>query len=321
VKYIARRALHAVILMIAVSVLSFLFADLAPGDYFSEMRLDPRMSAGAVEGMRSGAGLDRPLPVRYIRWAASVAHGDLGWSLAYNGPVTPLVWPRMGATLLLTGTATLLAWLVALPLGVWAAARRGTWRDGAVSAFLALLLSVPDLLLAIVFLAFAVRTGRFPAGGMTSAEFPSLGAAARVGDMARHLALPAAALALGMLPVLARHVRAGMIEAMDSPFALSARAQGIPRFRLLFRHLLPAALNPLISLFGLSLGTLLSASLLVEVVMGWPGLGPLFLEAIMARDFALALAVAMLSTAFLAAGNLVADILLYRADPRIRLKA
>ena len=319
-RYIARRALHAVFLMIAVSVLSFLFADLAPGDYFSEMRLDPRMSAGAVEGMRSGAGLDRPLSVRYIRWAASVARGDLGWSLAYNAPVAPLVWPRMGATLLLTGTATLLAWLVALPLGVWAAARRGTWRDGAVSAFLALLLSVPDLLLAIVFLAFAVRTGRFPAGGMTSAGFPSLGAAARVGDMARHLALPAAALALGMLPVLARHVRASMIEAMDSPFALSARAQGIPRVRLLFRHLLPAALNPLISLFGLSLGTLLSASLLVEVVMGWPGLGPLFLEAIMARDFALALAVVMLSTAFLAAGNLAADILLYRADPRIRLK-
>jgi len=320
VRYIARRALHGLFLLIAVSVLSFLLAGIAPGDYFSQMRLDPRMSASAVDSMRSNAGLDRSLPVRYIRWAASVARGDLGWSLAYNGPVSPLVWPRLRATLLLTGTATLLAWLVALPLGVWAAARRGTWRDGAVSAFLALLLSVPDLLLAIVFLAFAVRTGRFPAGGMTSADFPSLGAVAGARDILRHLALPAAALALGMLPVLARHVRASMLEAMDSPFALSARAQGIPRLRLLFRHLLPAALNPLISLFGFSLGTLLSASLLIEVVMGWPGLGPLFLEAIMARDFALALAVVMLSTAFLAAGNLVADILLYRADPRIRLR-
>jgi peptide/nickel transport system permease protein len=240
----------------------------------------------------------------------------MGWSLAYNGPVTPLVWPRLGATLLLTGTATLLAWLVALPLGVWAASQRGTWRDGAVNTFLALLLSIPDLLLAIVFLAFAVRTGLFPAGGMTSANLSSFDAA----DILRHLALPAAALALGMLPVLARHVRASMVEAIDSPFALSARAQGIPPLRLLFRCLLPAALNPLISLFGISLGTLLSASLLVEVVMGWPGLGPLFLEAIMARDFALALAVVMLSTAFLAAGNLLADILLYRADPRIRVR-
>jgi peptide/nickel transport system permease protein len=284
------------------------------------MRLDPRISASTVESMRSSTGQNASLPVRYVRWAASVARGDMGWSLAYNGPVTPLLWPRLRATLLLTGTATLLAWLMALPLGVWAATQRGTWRDGAANAFLALLLSVPDVLLAIVFLAFAVRTGLFPAGGMTSAEHVSLDAASGALDILRHLALPAAALALGMLPVLARHVRASMLEAMDSPFALSARAQGIPRLRLLFRHLLPAALNPLISLFGLSLGTLLSASLLVEVVMGWPGLGPLFLEAIMARDFALALAVIMLSTAFLAAGNLVADVLLYRADPRIRVR-
>jgi peptide/nickel transport system permease protein len=106
---------------------------------------------------------------------------------------------------------------------------------------------------------------------------------------------------------------------MDSPFALAARAHGIPHRRLLFRHLLPAALNPLISLFGLSLGTLLSASLLVEVLVGWPGLGPLFVEAILARDFALVLGVVMISTALLILGNLVADLLLYRADPRIRV--
>jgi peptide/nickel transport system permease protein len=123
-----------------------------------------------------------------------------------------------------------------------------------------------------------------------------------------------------MLPILVRHVRAAMVEAMDAPFALSARAHGIPRLRLLFRHLLPAALNPLISLFGFSLGALLSASLLIEVIMGWPGLGPLFLDAIMARDFALVLGVVMLSTIFLVAGNLVADLLLYRMDPRIRLR-
>jgi peptide/nickel transport system permease protein len=142
----------------------------------------------------------------------------------------------------------------------------------------------------------------------------------RVLDVAWHLVLPVAVLVLGMLPILVRHVRASMAEAIDSPFALSARAQGISRRRLLFRHLLPAAANPLISLFGFSLGTLLSASLLIEVVMGWPGLGPLFLEAIMARDFALVLAVVMLSASFLVVGNLLADILLYRMDPRIRMK-
>jgi peptide/nickel transport system permease protein len=123
-----------------------------------------------------------------------------------------------------------------------------------------------------------------------------------------------------MLPVLARHVRSAMVEAMDAPFALSARANGIPQSRLLLRHVLPVAMHPLIALFGLSLGTLLSASLLVEVVMGWPGLGPLFLEAVTARDFGVVLAVVMLSTTLLVLGNLTADLLLYRADPRIRVK-
>jgi peptide/nickel transport system permease protein len=142
----------------------------------------------------------------------------------------------------------------------------------------------------------------------------------RLRDLALHLVLPAGVLAAGLLPVLVQHVRAAMIEVLDAPFALSARAQGIPTSRLLFRHLLPAAVNPLISLFGLTVGTMLSASLLIEVVMGWPGLGPLMVEAIMARDIAVVLGVILLSAAFLVAGNLLADLLLYRLDPRIRVK-
>jgi peptide/nickel transport system permease protein len=313
-RYIGRRLLHGVLLLVGVSVLSFVFAELAPGDYFSELRADPRVSAEAVAALRAQYGLDRPLPVRYAAWVASVIRGDFGYSLAYNSPVGPLLWGRVRATLLLTGTATFLAWLIALPLGIWNATARGTWGDSVSKVVLSFLLAVPDLLWAIVFLMLAVETGYFPAGGMVSPG-PE-----RVEDVAWHLVLPVAVLVLGMLPALVRHVRASMAEAIDSPFALSARAQGIPRRRLLFRHLLPAAANPLISLFGFSLGTLLSASLLVEVVMGWPGLGPLFLEAIMARDFALVLAVVMLSASLLVVGNLLADILLYRMDPRIRMK-
>jgi peptide/nickel transport system permease protein len=313
-RYIGRRLLHGLLLLVGVSLLSFLFADLAPGDYFSTLRTDPRVSAETVAAVRAHFGLDRPLPARYAAWVASVLRGDFGYSLAYNSPVGPLLWVRVRATLLLTGTATFLAWLIALPLGIWNATARGTWCDSVSKVVLSFLLAIPDLLLAIVFLMLAVETGYFPTGGMASPG-PE-----RVLDVAWHLALPVAVLVLGMLPILVRHVRASMAEAIDSPFALSARAQGIPRQRLLFRHLLPAAANPLISLFGFSLGTLLSASLLIEVVMGWPGLGPLFLEAIMARDFAVVLAVVMLSASFLVAGNLLADILLYRMDPRIRMK-
>ena len=313
-RYIARRLLHGLLLLVGVSVLSFVFADLAPGDYFSELRNDPRVLPETVAALRTQSGLDRPLPVRYAAWVASVLRGDFGYSLAYNSPVGPLLWGRVRATLLLTGTATLLAWLIALPLGIWNATARGTWGDSVSRVVLSFLLAVPDLLIAIVFLMLAVETGYFPTGGMVS---PGV---LRVQDVAWHLALPVAVLVLGMLPTLVRHVRASMAEVIDSPFALSARAQGIPRQRLLFRHLLPAAANPLISLAGFSLGTLLSASLLIEVVMGWPGLGPLFLEAIMARDFAVVLAVVILSASFLVAGNLLADILLYRMDPRIRMK-
>jgi peptide/nickel transport system permease protein len=313
-RYIARRLLHGLLLLVGVSVLSFAFADLAPGDYFSELRNDPRVLPETVAALRAQSGLDRPLPVRYAAWVASVLRGDFGYSLAYNSPVGPLLWGRVRATLLLTGTATFLAWLIALPLGIWNATARGTWADSVSRVVLSFLLAVPDLLIAIVFLMLAVETGYFPTGGMVSPG------PLRVQDVAWHLALPVAVLVLGMLPTLVRHVRASMAEVIDSPFALSARAQGIPRQRLLFRHLLPAAANPLISLAGFSLGTLLSASLLIEVVMGWPGLGPFFLEAIMARDFAVVLAVVILSASFLVAGNLLADILLYRVDPRIRMK-
>jgi peptide/nickel transport system permease protein len=319
-RYLGRRLADSFLLLAVLSLLSFAFAQLAPGDYFSELRTDPRISAETVAGLRAQAGLNRPFPVRYANWIRSVVRGDFGYSLAYNSPVAPLLRQRILGTLLLTGTATFLAWLIAVPLGIWNATVRGTWRDHLSKLILSLLLTVPELLLAILLLVLAAESGWFPAGGMRSASFPEMGSWARARDLAWHLALPVAVLVLGMLPVLVRHVRASMLEAMDSSFALSARAHGIPRRRLLFRHLLPAAMNPLVSLFGFSLGTLLSASLLVEVVMGWPGLGPLFLEAIVARDFALVLAVVMFSATFLVTANLVADILLYRLDPRIRME-
>ncbi len=317
-KYAVRRVVHSLVLLAGISVLSFLFADLAPGDFFSEMRMDPRITGEQVAALRARYGLDRPLPVRYAAWLGSLAHGEFGYSLAYNSAVGPLLGERIPGTLLLTASATFLAWLVAIPLGIWNAASRGRASDPIIKLILSVLLSIPDLLLAVIFLALAVETGWLPAGGMHAPGAESWSAGARMGDTLRHLVIPAAVLVLGMLPVLVRHVRSAVAEAMDSPFALAARAHGIPRRRRLFFHLLPAALNPLISLFGFSLGTLLSASLLIEVLVGWPGLGPLFLEAIMARDFALVLGVVMSSATLLITGNLIADLCLYRADPRIR---
>jgi peptide/nickel transport system permease protein len=282
------------------------------------MRLDPRISEATLRTLRARHGLDRPLPERYARWAASLARGELGYSFAYGTPVAPLLWPRLRNTLLLTGTATAIAWALAVPIGVWWASSRGSAVRRSLAVLMATLLAIPDILLALALLLLAVRTGWFPAGGMTSVGHEQMSRAARLRDVVSHLALPAAALVLCILPGLTRHVRASMAAALAAPFVQAARGHGIPEWRVVFRHALPAAANPLVSLFGLSVATLTSMSLLVEIVMSWPGLGPLLLEAILARDFHLVLALVLASTVLLLAGNVLADVLLLAADPRIR---
>lgn len=318
-KFLAKRLLHSLFLLVGVSLVCFLFAGLAPGDFYSELQLDSRASPQTIENLRARAGIDRPWIYRYAGWAAGAWKGDFGYSLAYDAPVGPLVLERVRATLLLTGTATLFTWLLAVPWGVWLAGRRGQWPDQASRIVLALLLAVPDLLIAIVLMVWAAETGNLPVGGMVSRDFSSMSALARWRDLAHHMIAPVSVLLVSMTPVLVRHVRTAVGEALDSPFALSGRAMGIPRQRLLFRHLLPAALNPLISLFGVSIGIMLSATPLVEMVMGWPGIGPLFVDAIMARDFAIVLAVVIMSSLCLTLGSLVADLILYRTDPRVRV--
>jgi peptide/nickel transport system permease protein len=317
-RYISRRLLHAILLLLAVSFFSFLLLQLAPGDFFDAMRLNPQISQHTVEGIRSEYGLDRPLPIRYERWLRAMLKGNLGYSVASNSAVAPLLRVRARNTLLLSGTATLLAWLLALPIGVWSAAKRGSWVDRIGSVATSTILTVPDLLLFLGLLLLAARTGWFPTGGMLSPGVDDLGFWAKAKDAAFHLALPALGLAVVMMPVLVRHVRSATIEALESPFIRAARGHGIPRGRLLFRYALPAASNPLISLLGFSVATMLSTSMLAEVVLSWPGLGPLLVESIFSRDVYVVVAIVMLSSVFLVMGNLLADLLLFASDPRIR---
>ncbi len=320
-RFLLRRAGHAVFLLFGVSVLAFFFSALAPGNYFDEMRLSPQISADRVSALRAEYQVDRPLAARYAYWARGLLHGNLGFSFAYNSAVAPLLWARARNTLLLTGTATILAWMLALPLGVWSAERLGRPADTALSWATAALLIVPDLAVALGLLVLAVRSGWLPSGGMVSVGFDGFSAAQKVRDLALHLVLPVTVLVVSALPVLLRHVRSAVAEALEAPFLRAAEGHGISRRRLLYRYALPAAGHPLIALFGFSLGTLLSGSLLVEVVMSWPGLGPFLLEAILARDLYVVIGGVLLSTLFLVAGNFVADLLLYWVDPRIRAGA
>ena len=167
-RFLLRRILHSGLLLVAASALSFIIVNLAPGDFYDALQLRTDVSLGTVSALRSQHGLNESLPRRYLSWVRSSIQGDWGLSLAYNGPAGPIVWSRAKNTFLLAGTATLLAWLVALPVGIWSAARSGTWTDSLATGGVSILLATPELVLALLLLLIAVRTGYFPAGGMTS---------------------------------------------------------------------------------------------------------------------------------------------------------
>src|SRR3982074_3215397 len=186
-RYLSRRLVHGLLVLAGVSVLAFVFTALAPGDFLDEIKLDPRLSRETVAALRARYGMDRPLPVRYLDWLQSVARGELGFSGAYNRPVAALLWPRVRNPLLLTIPATVLAWLIAVPVGAWSASQRGRWGDRICAGATAVLLAVPELLLALGLLVVAVRTGAFPTGGMVSPGFSDLGPWARAKDVAAHL--------------------------------------------------------------------------------------------------------------------------------------
>jgi len=312
-RYLARRLLHATILLFLISVLCFGLFQLAPGNYVDAVRFDPRISAGTAAMLRSRYGLDRPLPWRYAAWLKSALAGEFGFSFAYGMPVGRLLWPRARNTLLVTASTALLAWIAALMLGAAAAVGRRAGVRRLILFWMSILVSLPEILVTLVLLLLALGAGWLPlaASGVSSAQ-------GLLSPRVSHLALTVLALVLVSLPVLVRHTEAALREAWHSPFVQAARAHGIPRRRLVLAYVFPAAANPLISLFGLSIGTLLSGSLVVEVVMSWPGLGPLTLDAVLSRDIPVVMAATLLSGAMFVVGNLVADLLLYVADPRIR---
>ena len=317
-KYFASRLLRAFLLLVGVSALCFLFTQMAPGSFFEDMRLNPQISPETIATLRLHYGLDRPLWLRYGHWITSVVHGDFGYSIAYNSPVAPLLWTRAKHTLLLTSIATLLIWVIGVPLGIFTASTRGRSLDKVIGTVNSFLISVPEIVLALALLAIAVRWRVAPVGGMKSLGFEELSAWEKLRDLGLHILLPLSILVLGGTPIVERHIRAGVAEALETSYIQYARGLGIGKIRLLFRHALPLAANPAISLFGLSLASLLGGSLLVEVVTGWPGLGPLILEATLSRDLYVVIGAIMLSATFLLAGNLIADLLLIAADPRIR---
>lgn len=318
--FLTRRLLHSAAILLIISFLSFALIDVAPGEYVDEMRLDPTISPDTPDALRLRYGLDRPLVQRYTDWLGSVIQGDWGFSFAYGTPVAPLLWARSLNTLMLGVVSVIVSWLLAIPIGMsWALASKGIWDQiGAITT--SSLLSFPEVLWALLLLLFAVESRAFPVGGMWTLGSSEWSSDMKVVDLAHHMILPVLALVLSRIGILIRHVKASVEEARRQPHVHAARAKGLPQTRLMARHVLPLAANPLFTLFGLSIASLLSGSLIVEVVMGWPGLGPLLLEAILARDVYVVIGGVMCSAILLLLGNTATDLMLTVNDPRITLE-
>lgn len=319
IPWLARRLATSLLMIVLLMTMVFAVVRLAPGDPL-EVGLADTVEARDRELLRQRLGLDEPLAGQYLRWVGGTLTGDLGTSLRQQRPVAAIVREAIGPTLLLSLSAWLLHLLLAVPAAVAMSSRRGRAVDHLLGGAGVVLLSLPGFWLGLMLiLLFARQLGWAPVGGMHTVGAELISPAARLVDLLRHLALPALTLALGSFMATARYARAALDEALAQDFILAARARGIGERRLLWRHALPHALLPLVTLAGLHLPQLLGGAVVVEVVFGWPGLGRVAVEAIGARDYPVIMAVTLLSAVLVTAGSLLADMGYRRADPRVRL--
>ncbi|HZN55693.1 MAG TPA: ABC transporter permease [Candidatus Polarisedimenticolaceae bacterium] len=321
-RLVARRALSAIPLLAFVLTLTFALLEAAPGDPAATLLGDAPVPPETRARILAAYGLDRPPLSRYVSWMTSAARGDLGWSLSRGRPVTKVLAAALPPTIGLGGAALALQLLLGLAAGTLHAVRPGGALDRWLSVAGLVLASVPTFwlgLMAILLLAVAVPL--FPPSSMHSVGAEGWGAPARAADAAWHAALPALVLASGSAAVVARFVRAGLLRSLGEGFARAARARGASHGRVLLRHALPAAAGPVITLAGLQLPFLVSGAVVVEVVFGWPGMGRVTYDAVLAQDLPVVLASVLLATVLVIAGNLLADVGLALADPRVRAGA
>jgi peptide/nickel transport system permease protein len=306
------RLLQGLVVLLIVSALTFGLLAAAGGDALTALRSDPLVSEQAIDELSRTYGLDQPLHVRYLRWLELIAHGQMGQSFFYHAPVGAIIRSRLVNTLVLAACALLFAWAVALALGAQAARRPRSWADHLCSVTILLAASTPRIVLALLALAFAVRTSLFNVGPSSAA----LGESASR-SLAR-VVVPALVLSIPLVALFLAQVRDGLGAALGEEFVQVARAKGLGERAVIFKHALRSALNPLITIFGYSLGGVVSGSVIVETVLGWPGLGQLSVVAVRNRDVPLLMGVVLVTATAVLFGNLIADILLRLNDPRLR---
>lgn len=315
-RFIASRCVHAIPVLVGVSIIAFLILRLAPGDPV-QLMLPSHATRDEIEALRASLGLDRPLATQYVLWVGQVLQGNLGTSLFTSGPVLDELLERFPNTLILTGAAIGLAIALGMPLGIVAAAKRGTPLDTGSMIASVVGWSMPNFWIGLILvIVFSVWLRWLPTGGM----YDIMAEERRLADLARHLVLPATTLAVGHMAYVARFTRSSLLEALGQDYIRTARAKGLGERLVVLRHGLRNSLIPIISVLGVSIGHLLGGAVIVETVFSWPGLGSLMVHSIINRDFPVVQGAMLFAAVVFILVNLVADLLYAAVDPRIRFR-
>ncbi len=317
-RLIAGRLLQSLVVVLLVVSTCFVVIRLAPGDPFAQQLQDEGTSEVVRERLTRAFGYDRSIPEQYLRFVANTARGEFGWSHQRGQPVIALLRRALPATMLLMATALLLGLIAGIALGAWQGWAPHS-RVSTLSDRIGLLItSTPEFVLALLLLLGPALAWRwFPVNGAASLVPPS-GFWPQLADRLHHLALPAVALTLVITAVVARHQRAAMQGVADALFIRAGRARGLSEARLLWRHALRNAIAPVLTLSGVLLPSLVGGAVLVERIFGWPGMGSLLVDSVVARDYHVVVGVVMLSSSAVVLGSLAADLALLWADPRQR---
>lgn len=318
IRFLLRRLAASLLLLFLILTFTFFLLRVVPGDPLRNVE-NARMTPAQLAHLRAFYGLDRPLGVQYLIWLGNVLRGDLGISYTEKRPVVDALREALPATLRLASAALIIDYGLGIFLGVAAARRRGSFFDHALRVGGLIVYSQPIFWLALMaVLLFAYQWPILPASHMHSIGAEDLRAGERWLDSLRHLILPASVLGLASAGGTARFVRARLLETMNEDYIRTARAKGLSERRVLWVHALPNAMAPIVQLFALSVSTLLSGSILTEVVFSWPGIGRLTFTASLTRDYPLILASTGLGALVVLATNLAADLSLGLIDPRTR---
>lgn len=311
--FLRRRLATLAFLLLGVSVLGFAILHLAPGGPLSMFAATGDMSTEDLHRLAEQMGLNKPLPMQYLHWLEGLLTGDWGRSYRDNLPVLDIIASRIGSTLLLMLTATVVAVIVGTWVGVMSAVKRGGRFDTTASVIFVTLVSVPTFWLGLVAIyVFSLKLGWLPAGNR---ETPGDGSLL---DVMKHLLMPALVLAMVHVAIWSRYMRASVIDAISQDYVRTARAKGLSEGQILWRHVLPNSLLPMISIAGMTLPAQLGGALVTETVFTWPGMGRLFMDSLNYRDYPVILGVLMITAVLTVLGSLLADIACVVADPRVR---